>query len=254
MLKCCVKYFSYNEIWMTSYHVGPCDTVARIKEPSTCVGLASTLAHSSSWCSNGLNVTWNTGSTCTEDFIYIIRMDTCLFWFSLPWQKAFFSSFLDGWRLGWWFGHAPTAYMHSLLLFFASIDIIDKLLSHYVWMFHLCFSYILLSSPSTANFFTPVSWLEVGLVVWACAYRIRAQLRCSSGLNVAWEYCIVAHGGFCTLLLLHYVWTLAWSALTHLLCSSTKTFCSSSMDGWRLGWWFGHASTACMHSLLTFLC
>ena len=66
----------------------------------------------------------------------------------LPRQQTS-SLLLDGWRLGWWFGHALTAYVRS------------------------------------------------------------SDVRAASTLHGI----LVAHGGFCTLLLLHYVWTLAWSAL-----------------------------------------
>ena len=76
----------------------------------------------------------------------------------------------------------------ACLLFFAKLSLIKRLASCCRWMFLLCFTHLrFLPRQKTSSLVSLVRWLEVGLVVWASAYRIRVQLACFSLLSLTYS-------------------------------------------------------------------
>ena len=134
------------------------------------------------------------------------------------------------------------------------------------------------SSPLQSSWKTSIKsasiarWLEVGLEVWACAYSVRLQIvymffTCtllnqvpSIKLEDCNQVCINCKmvGGWagglgmrlqrastdCVCFCFVHVHTLESSPFNQI--GRFQSSLHQLQDGWRLGWWFGHAPTACI--------
>ena len=121
-----------------------------------------------------------------------------------------------GWRLGWWFGHVPTACIYKLWFFFVHVHTLESSPFNQIGRFQS-------SLHQLQNGWMLGWWF--GHAPTACIYKL-----CFFFVHVH---------------------TLESSPFNQI--GRFQSSLHQLQNGWRLGWWFGHAPTACIYKLCFFI-